>query len=197
MKPVGELLDARRGGVGAIGCNTSGVWWIVVGMRGGTAGRNRSVGGSALGVELEGLFRREYEPMHRLAFTLLRSDLEAEEVVQDAFIAIAPRLDSIANPGGYLRTTVVNGARKRRSRRRGLDVVDERIAERGAGRDGPDYVADLVEELSERERVAVVLRYYAGWNATEIGEVLECPAGTVRSMLHRSLEQLREMLSDG
>lgn len=166
-------------------------------MRGGTAGHDRVDDGLAIGGALEGLFRREYESMHRLAFTLLRSDGDAEEVVQDAFIAIATRLNSITNPGGYLRTTVVNGARKRLSRRRTHDVFDERVGERGAdGRDAPEYVIDVVEELPERERVAVVLRYYAGWNATEIGEVLACPAGTVRSMLHRSLEQLREMLSD-
>lgn len=164
-------------------------------MRGQTGGGNRAVGDPGIGVGLEGLFRREYEPMHRLAFTLLRSDVEAEEVVQDAFMAIASRLGSIDNAGGYLRTTVVNGARKRLARRRVHDVFDERLRERGAT--SPDYLVDLVEELPERERSAVVLRYYAGWNATEIGEVLECPAGTVRSMLHRSLGQLREMLGDG
>ena len=151
---------------------------------------------------LEALFRREYEPMHRLAFTLSRSDADAEEVVQDAFAAIAGRLDSIDNYGGYLRTTVVNGARRRLAWRTAWQParmsIDQWAGDRGAlGQTQSEYVADLVEELPERERVAVVLRYYACWNATEIGEVLECPAGTVRSMLHRSLGQLRRMLKDG
>lgn len=136
--------------------------------------------------------------MHRLAFTMLRSDTEAEEVVQDAFLGVADRLDSIDNAGGYLRTAVVNGARKRLGRRRPHEEFDERVPTRpGDGPDPPDHIADLVEELPERERTAVVLRYYAGWNATEIGAALDCPPGTVRSMLHRSLDQLREMLGDG
>ena len=66
---------------------------------------------------IEELFHREYDPMHRLAFTLLRSDAEAEEVAQDAVIAVMGRLDSVTNPGGYLRTTVVNGARRRLANR--------------------------------------------------------------------------------
>ena len=43
-------------------------------------------------------------------------------------------------------------------------------------------------------RVVVVLRYYAGLDATEIGELLSIPAGTARSRLHRALLQLRERL---
>jgi RNA polymerase sigma-70 factor (ECF subfamily) len=44
-------------------------------------------------------------------------------------------------------------------------------------------------------RVVVALRYYAGLDATEIGAALDIPAGTVRSRLHRALEQLRERLT--
>lgn len=147
---------------------------------------------------VEQLFHREYEPMHRLAFTLLRSDAEAEEVVQDAFVAVMGRLDSIANPGGYLRTTVLNGARKMLARRRVHERLDERIGAAGsAPPGGPEYLTDLIDELPERDRIAVVLRFYAGWNATEIGEALDCPAGTVRSILYRSLDRLRGRLSDG
>jgi RNA polymerase sigma factor (sigma-70 family) len=166
-------------------------------MRGSAAGHDRAEGGVAVRGTLEELFRREYEPMHRLAFTLLHSDGDAEEVVQDAFIAVADHLDTIANPGGYLRTCVVNGARKRRSRRRRQEVLDEEVERRGAaGRSPSEYLADVLDGLPERDRVALVLRYYAGCNATEIGQILECPAGTVRSILHRSLAELREVLSD-
>jgi RNA polymerase sigma factor (sigma-70 family) len=165
-------------------------------MRGRTGDRSR-VADQGVGFDLEGVFRREYEPMHRLAFSLLRSDAEAEEVVQDAFLAIARRRDSIENLGGYLRTTVVNGARKRLARRRVHDVLDEQASQVGtAGGSAFDHLVDLVDHLRERERVAVVLRYYAGWNATEIGEALDCPAGTVRSMLHRALQELKGMLGD-
>lgn len=43
-------------------------------------------------------------------------------------------------------------------------------------------------------RLVVVLRYYAGLDATEIGGVLNIPQGTVRSRLHRALAQLRTQL---
>ena len=43
-------------------------------------------------------------------------------------------------------------------------------------------------------RLVVVLRFYTGLDASEIGEMLSIPAGTVRSRLHRALLQMRERL---
>jgi len=44
-------------------------------------------------------------------------------------------------------------------------------------------------------RVVVVLRYYANLDATEIGQALNIPAGTVRSRLHRAINALRDRLT--
>ena len=143
---------------------------------------------------LEGLFNAEYEPMYRLAFAILSSDRDAEEVVQDAFAAVASRWDSIDNPGGYLRVSVVNGARKcLRSRSRRSQA--EASLRTGAAETSPeagDHLLDLVDRLPDRQRVAIVLTYYSGLNSTEVGELLDCPAATVRSLIHRALTQLRK-----
>jgi len=60
--------------------------------------------------------------------------------------------------------------------------------------DVTDQLADVLA-LPEHLRVVVALRYYAGLDATEIGAALGIPAGTVRSRLHRALEQLRDRLA--
>jgi RNA polymerase sigma-70 factor, ECF subfamily len=51
-----------------------------------------------------------------------------------------------------------------------------------------------INTLPSDLRIVVVLRFYAGLDATEIGGALSIPAGTVRSRLHRALAQLRERL---
>lgn len=51
-----------------------------------------------------------------------------------------------------------------------------------------------VNTLPTDLRLVVVLRFYAGLDATEIGEALSIPAGTARSRLHRALLQLRDRL---
>ena len=55
--------------------------------------------------------------------------------------------------------------------------------------------ADLVAALRKlplRQRSALVLRFYGGFSESEIAETLGVARGTVKSLVHRGLEQLRE-----
>src|SRR6478609_8019608 len=64
------------------------------------------------------LYRRQYESMVRLAYVLVDTQGEAEEVVQDAFAALLPRFVRVDHPEAYLRRCVLNGAREVLRRRR-------------------------------------------------------------------------------
>jgi RNA polymerase sigma-70 factor, ECF subfamily len=52
-----------------------------------------------------------------------------------------------------------------------------------------------VNTLREELRVVVVLRYYAGMNATEVADVLSIPPATVRTRLKRAIDELRQTLT--
>ncbi len=53
---------------------------------------------------------------------------------------------------------------------------------------------DAVNALPADLRIVVVLRFYAGLDASEIGQALGIPSGTARSRLHRALTRIRERL---
>ena len=59
----------------------------------------------------DALYHAEYAAMVRLARRLVDSTERAEEIVQDAFAKVYDRWHRLDEPGGYLRTAVVNGAR--------------------------------------------------------------------------------------
>ena len=103
------------------------------------------------------------------------------------------------NPEAYVRRSIVNADRAlwRRFRRREtlvagvplvalVDVADE-VATR-------DAAWGLCSTLPRRQRAAVVLRYYEGLSDAEIGAILGCSPGTVRSQIHRALAALRQRL---
>jgi len=101
------------------------------------------------------------------------------------------RLD---NAEGYLRRCVVNRSydvlrRRRLEQRFRLLHRDDRTTELVA-----DELGDALASLAPKRRAAVVLRYYAGLPEREIAEVLRVRPGTVKSMLHRALAQLREVI---
>lgn len=141
----------------------------------------------------EDLFRRRYEPMVRVAYLLVGSRAEAEDVVQDSFARIELRWARLDNPEGYLHRCVVNRSNDVLRRRR-LEERFRRLRREETSELRADELSDALATLPPKRRAAVVLRYYAGLPEKEIAEVLGVRPGTVKSMLHRALTQLREVI---
>lgn len=141
--------------------------------------------------QLDALYRVEYAGMVRLAYTLLASNAEAEEIVQDSLIEVYRRWPEIRKPGAYLRCAVVSRCRSALQRRRlhSPYALEEPSVPAGAGE-----LWDVLTRLPDEQRTAVVLRYYGGYRASDIAEMLEMPAATVRSHLHRALATLKKEL---
>jgi len=139
---------------------------------------------------LVALYEERRLALVRLAY-LLTSDREAaEEVVHDAVLALRPRWATIADPPAYLRTAVVNRSRSwLRRQRTARAYVPPRTEEAGLG---ADELWDALAVLDERRRTAIVLRFYEDLPDTEIAAVLDCRPGTVRTLVHRGLAQLRK-----
>ena len=134
--------------------------------------------------------------MLRLAVLLVGSPSVAEDVVQDAFAAVATHWADLDRPGAYLRTTVVNGCRmvlRRRATSQRLDPPQVAVPV-----DAPAELADLhaaLRRLPERQRVVVVLRYLHDLPDPEIAELVGCRPATVRSSAARALRSLRRDLT--
>lgn len=150
------------------------------------------------------LYAMHWNGLVRLATLLTRDASVAEEVVQDAFVALHRRWGSLSDPQaatGYLRTSVVNGARSV-LRHRG---VEERYRQPGPPEPaGPEeHAVRSVEDaavlaalrtLSRRQQEVLVLRYYADMSEQEIAETLGMSRGAVKSHAHRGISALRETL---
>ena len=168
-------------------------------VTGGAAAVEPGGGGRGALDDFEALFLAQYEHMVRVAYLLLGTRAEAEDVVAESFARVDLRWARLANPGGYLRRCVVNASmdvlRRRRIERRFVVVSSH---ERRAGAPGADEVADEMSDalasLAPRRRAAVVLRYYGGLRDHEIAEVLGVRPGTVKSLLHRALADLRRVI---
>ena len=151
------------------------------------------------------LYATHWHQLVRLATLLTRDASVAEELVQDAFVALHRRWSSLDDPGaahGYLRTTVVNNARSA-LRHRG---VEERYRQPGPPEPaGPEERAVQATEdarvmaalrgLSRRQQEVLVLRYYADLSEHDIAATLGMTRGAVKSHAHRGLAALRQALA--
>ncbi|MEO7261893.1 MAG: SigE family RNA polymerase sigma factor [Jatrophihabitantaceae bacterium] len=150
-------------------------------------------------------FVREHtQALLKTAYLLTRNSGEAEELVQDTLAWLYPRWQQVEfaeHQLAYVRKAVVNrflaGRRRLSSTEVYLDATRERVSDRSAV---PDRTAEVDErialwaqlgELSERQRAALVLRFFHDLPDDEVAGVLECRVGTVRSLISRALVTLR------
>ncbi len=141
----------------------------------------------------EDLYRREYEPMVRLARGLVDTTEFAEEIVQDAFAKVFDRWNRLSRPGAYLRSAVVNGARSELRKRE----VRRRIGLQPPVSSDPashDYLLDALNKLSTRQKSVLVMKYYADMSEKEIAQTLGIRPGTVKSATSRGLAELRKAI---
>ena len=158
---------------------------------------------------LEQLYAAHWRGLVRLAVLLLRDQGAAEEVTQDAFVAMHGHWWSLRDPDkalAYLRRTVVNRSRSA-LRHRGvveryaarqrpaLNVADPADAPTLV-RDRRSAVLDALRALPTRQREVLVLRHYLDMSEVEIAETLGISRGSVKAHASRGSAALRALLSD-
>ena len=142
--------------------------------------------------DLVEVYRVGYGKLVRLAYLLTGHAGIAEEVVQDAFVATHRIGDHLRDPYPYVRRAVVN-----RCRSWGRRYTVER-AHRPRPPDPAELAADemwdALAALTDRQRIAIVLRFYEDMPDDRIAEILGCRPSTVRSAVHRGLLSLRQVI---
>ncbi|MBX3284000.1 MAG: sigma-70 family RNA polymerase sigma factor [Acidimicrobiales bacterium] len=159
---------------------------------------------------LEALLRRHQPQIHAVCRRITGNDADALDATQEALIAIVrglSRFDGRSRFSTWAYRVATNACldELRRRRRRpavGLGDRDAAEVDRPAPDPGPDErAADRLDvdaalaRLPEEFRVAVVLRDLCQLDYAEIAEVLEIPAGTVRSRIARGRAQLADHLA--
>jgi RNA polymerase sigma-70 factor (sigma-E family) len=109
------------------------------------------------------------------------------------------RVREVSNLDAYMYAALVNARSRWWRRRWHAEVPSEYVPEPPPGADEGryeqyDYLLGVLRELPERQRAAVVLRYYEDLTEAQTAELLGCTVGTVKSQTARGLATLRELL---
>lgn len=149
----------------------------------------------------------------RLAVVMTGDRSYAEDIVQEAFLGLYRRWERLPDKSAllaYVRVSVLNGCRsalRRRSRLGLLSPLGEGAEDAGQHAESAEARALLSEEqravatalrnLPQRQREALVLRYYLDLSEAEISQAMGVTRGTVKSATHRALAAIGAALKEG
>lgn len=160
------------------------------------------------------LLRWLQDPWYRLCLSLLGDVDTAREAAQETavrFLRQLPLFRGESSVRTWALGIAINVAREmRRSPRASTGVAewDELALSPGYGkrtmRPPPDVAAELAEQrdrlravlddLPERQREAVVLRFFEELSVDETAAAMQCAAGTVKATVHQALRSLRQRM---
>ncbi len=150
----------------------------------------------------ESLLRGHYQSMYKMAYHWCGDRETAQDVVQDACIKVARRIDGFrfrASFSSWLYRIVVNTARDhhRQHRRRRADALPDNDAPAApsAAPNADDQlharqVLRRVQSLPEREKTAVLLVFAHGMSHKEAAFSMQCKESTVSGYIHRARKKL-------
>lgn len=158
----------------------------------------------------ERAFKRWFQSLHTYAFTIVRDDYEAEEIVQQVFCKLWERADGITISGpvsAYLYRAVYNESmnflkhQKVKARHR-LYVAHQSKQEQQAFNDGLTSEAlerkytDALQELPEQCRTVFQLSRFDHLKYREIADRLDISVKTVENQMGKALKILRNKLAE-
>lgn len=152
----------------------------------------------------EQLFRIYYQRLGGFIRRLLAQPQAIEEVINDTMLAIwtsASRFQSKSKVDTWVFGIAYNKAmehirRQQRYSRHEVALEDNEIPEPTTGhhRDAREWVALALAKLSPEHRAVVDLTYTYGYSYTEIAQIVDSPAGTVKTRMFHARKLLKPVL---
>ena len=163
---------------------------------------------------LDEIIGRKTRPLTQVVYRVLHDEEEARDVVQMAFLRLwenRRRYDPRFSPNTWIYRIATNLAidhlRARKSRekhqepyRMHLSQVGSRQSEKGLAALQQQEVTEIFQrlaaELTEKQRLAFLLREVEGLSSAEVAEILSCQESTVRNHVFNARKALQARLRE-
>ncbi|MBR5134121.1 MAG: RNA polymerase sigma factor [Clostridia bacterium] len=150
------------------------------------------------------LYEEFHKAIYGYAFSVVKNEADAEDVLHDCFVSIAKHAASYrrgTNAKAWMFTIAKNLAIQKWRDRQKSDMPDPAVWELLPD-DADDHTDDrltveaCMKYLSDEERQIIVLHVVSGFRHREIAALLNLPLSTVLSKYNRSLKKLQRILSE-
>jgi RNA polymerase sigma-70 factor (ECF subfamily) len=162
--------------------------------------------------ELERLFREHYDRVFRAAYRITGSVVDAEDVLQTVFLRLSRRAGNInlePSPSSYLHRAAINASldlMRQRARADSIPIDEVAPALAAHSRHNPEMqsrnsemrasLRKAIGKLGEKSGEMFALKYFEGFDNTEIAEMMGTSAMVVGVLLHRARTRVKKEMGD-
>nr|WP_024836215.1 RNA polymerase sigma factor [Clostridium sp. 12(A)] len=147
--------------------------------------------------EAERMLIDNYDKYYRLAYSYVKNEQDALDIVQESAYRVIKDLDKLKERN-YLSTwiyrIVINTAidTLRKKKRETVSFEDIEIVHEDQYKE--EDPLEILNVLEDKDRALVILKYVEDWKLEEISEALDMNVSTVKSRLYRALKKLKVIL---
>lgn len=138
--------------------------------------------------------------LYKTAFSYVKNKEDALDIVSETVYKTYISLKKIKEPKyfyTYLQRILINTAIDFLRKKKDIVEIKEDMLADKAERDTNIDLKNSVDSLDEDYKAIIIMKYFQDFTLKEIGDILDCPLGTVKSRLHKALSILKLDLEEG
>ncbi|MGM0898074.1 MAG: sigma-70 family RNA polymerase sigma factor [Bacillota bacterium] len=153
-------------------------------------------------IALQQLLKSEKEKLYRMAYTYVKNEEDALEIFQRTVLQAIESVHQVKEPhffSTWLTRICINKALaflKNNKKLVYMGEVEQRNSDNSSSSDVAQQldVSNALDSLPEKFKTALMLRYYQDFTIKQVAAVMDCPEGTVKTLIHRGLALLKKDL---
>ncbi|UTR06100.1 sigma-70 family RNA polymerase sigma factor [Alkalihalobacillus sp. LMS6] len=149
------------------------------------------------------LINLEKEKLYKLAFIYTKNENDALDVFQETIAKSLEKITSLKKNeyfSTWITKILINIAIDFLKKKQKTTLIESDYNESPSNNMEIDTNLDLLKALTKlktKNKTVLYLRYYKDLQVNEIAKILDCPVGTVKTQIHRSLAELKKILNGG
>lgn len=152
------------------------------------------------------VYKSYYKAMYNSAYRIVKDNLEAEDIMQEAFLTAFTKLHTFKGEvtfGAWLKRIVINKSltqlkKNNRYNEVKMEVIpNDEVEEIAVNYTALDIknVLDAINSLKDNYRIILTLHFIEGFDYEEISQILKYSNENVRTTLSRAKRKLKQVLS--
>lgn len=152
------------------------------------------------------IYKQYYKAMFNTAFRIVNDRFEAEDIMQESFLAAFTKLHTFSGNvtfGAWLKRIVINHSLTALKKNKRIDTVSiEKVTIKNSEEENEDYsllsaqeILAQVAKLKPNYKVAITLNLIEGYDYEEIAEIMDITYENSRTTVSRAKNKLRQLLA--